>query len=98
MAIVIRLICLVGTLSLGACNCCQPEPPLLTRVMYSADASTIRAVQIALRRRQYYTGATDGFLGYATGNAIQRFQMDHCLRVKAVIDRPLLIALGLASK
>jgi hypothetical protein len=97
MAILIRLIWVIGVLSLGACTAEQPEPPLLTNVWYPADASTVKSVQIALRKRHYYQGAADGFLGQETGAAIERFQMDHGLRVKPVIDRPLLVALGIVN-
>jgi peptidoglycan hydrolase-like protein with peptidoglycan-binding domain len=94
---IVRLICLIGILSLGA-YAEQPEPPLLPSVMYTSDASTVKAVQLALRKRDYYTGAADGFLGQGTGDAIQRFQMDHGLQVKPVISRSLLIALGIANR
>jgi len=95
MAIVIRLICVIGVLSLGACTAEHSEPPLLTNAWYPSDPSIVTSVQIALRERHYYQGAVDGFLGGKTGLAIERFQMDHGLRVKPVIDRPLLIALGI---
>jgi Putative peptidoglycan binding domain len=94
---VLRLICLIGVLSSVACSC-QSEPPLLPSARYNADPSAVRAVQIALRNRHYYKGATDGFLGEETGIAIQLFQMDHCLRVKPLVDRSLLIALDIANK
>jgi peptidoglycan hydrolase-like protein with peptidoglycan-binding domain len=97
MAILIRLICVIGVLSLGASVAEQPEPPLLTNVSYPADASIVKSVQIALRKRHYYQGQSTGFLGQRTGAAIERFQMDHGLRVKPVIDRPLLIALGIVN-
>jgi len=97
MAIAIRLICVIGVLSLGACTACQPEPPLLTNVWYPTDESIVTSVQIALRKRHYYQGVVDGFFGEGTGIAIERFQMDHCLRVRPVINRPLLIALGIVN-
>jgi len=97
IAIAIRRICLVGALALEACSAEKPEPPLLPDVMYTNDARTVRAVQSALRQRHYYTAEVDGFFGQATGDAIQRFEMDHGLRVKPVISRSLLTALGMAN-
>jgi hypothetical protein len=91
-----RFTCLIGLLLLNACAE-QPERPLLPNVMYSANPGTVRAVQSALQIRHYYTGATDGFFGQATGDAIQLFQMDNCLQVKPVISRSLLIALGIEN-
>jgi peptidoglycan hydrolase-like protein with peptidoglycan-binding domain len=61
--------------------------------MSTSDTATIRAVQSALRRRHYYHGQVDGFFGQATAVAIERFQMNHDLYVKGVIDRQLLDAL-----
>jgi len=57
--------------------------------------ATIKAVQSALRQRHYYHDQVDGFFGQAT--AIERFQMDHDLYVKGVIDRQLLLALGITK-
>ena len=65
--------------------------------MYSTDSGTVRAVQNALRKRHYYAVEVDGFEGQATGDAIQRFQIAHGLRVRPVIDPSLLRALGIGS-
>ena len=51
----------------------------------------------SLRQRHYYHGQLDGFFGQATAVAIERFQMDHDLYVKGVIDRQLLLALGITK-
>ena len=98
VTLITRLICVIGALSLAACANEQPEPPLLPgNVMWSADPRTVGAVQAALQNRHYYRGAINGYFGQATGDAIQRFQIDHYLRVKPVIDRPLLNALETAA-
>jgi peptidoglycan hydrolase-like protein with peptidoglycan-binding domain len=55
-------------------------------------------VQSALRQRHYYHEQVDGFFGQATAVAIERFQMDRDLYVKGVIDRQLLLALGIAER
>jgi peptidoglycan hydrolase-like protein with peptidoglycan-binding domain len=44
------------------------------------------AVQSALRQRHDYHEQVDGFFGQATAIAIERFQMDHDLYVKGVIE------------
>jgi len=97
MAILVLGICLVAAFALGACTAETPEAPLLPNVMYTSDASTVRAVQSALQQRHYYRAGIDGFFGQATGDAIQRFQMDHGLQVKPVISESLLSALGIAN-
>ena len=94
---IVRIICLIGILGLGARAENEPELPLLPNVMYTSDASTVRAVQSALQQRHYYRAGIDGFFGQATGDAIQRFQMDHGLQVKPVISESLLSALGIAN-
>lgn len=53
------------------------------------------AVQRELTRCGYYAGAIDGVIGPLTRHAIARFQVDHQLSVTGVIDRPLLVSLGL---
>jgi peptidoglycan hydrolase-like protein with peptidoglycan-binding domain len=55
----------------------------------------LREVQIALRRLGYYSGAVDGFQGDMTGLAISRFQLDHEHPVRPVVDRWLLVNLGI---
>jgi Putative peptidoglycan binding domain len=57
----------------------------------------LRQVQIALRQRGYYSGAADGFLGYRTDIAISRFQLKHCHPVRPVVDRWLLVNLGIVK-
>jgi peptidoglycan hydrolase-like protein with peptidoglycan-binding domain len=89
-----RTICLIGILLLGACKTNEPQgTPAPANVMSTSETATIRAVQSALRRRHYYHGQVDGFFGQATAVAIERFQMNHDLYVKGVIDRQLLDAL-----
>jgi peptidoglycan hydrolase-like protein with peptidoglycan-binding domain len=73
---------------LGACKTNEPQgtpPPSVT----STGTATIKAVQSALRQRHYYHEQVDGFFGQATAIAIERFQIDHDLYVKGVIDRQL---------
>jgi hypothetical protein len=95
--LITRLVCVIGGLSLAACAKEQPETPLLPNVVYGADVRTVRAVQATLQQRHYYGGAIDGYFGQATGDAIERFEIDHFLRVKPVIDRLLLNALEIAA-
>jgi len=64
-------------------------------VLFSVRPPVVKQVQIALRHRGYYAGAVDGFVGYATQIAIQRFQLDHCQRVAPLITRQLLVSLGI---
>ena len=59
------------------------------------DQRQLRQVQIALRRLGYYSGFADGFMGYRTDRAISRFQLDHEHPVRAVVDRWLLVSLGI---
>jgi peptidoglycan hydrolase-like protein with peptidoglycan-binding domain len=97
--VTIRTICLIGVLLLGACKTNEPQgTPPPADVIPTSNAATIRAVQSALRQRQYYHEQVDGFFGQANAVAIERFQMDHDFYVKGVIDRPLLLALGIAQR
>ena len=94
--VTIRTICLIGILLLGACKTNEPQgTPPPANVLWTTDTATIMAVQSALRQRHYYHEQVDGFFGQATAIAIERFQMDHDLYVKGVIDRQLLLALGI---
>ena len=94
----IRTICLIGILLFGACKTNEPQgPPQPANVISSTDTATIRAVQKALRQRHYYHEQVDGLFGQATAVAIERFQMDRDLYVKGVIDRSLLLALGISK-
>ena len=96
MAKIRRFLCVASaTIVLGACTS-EVIPPPLPAGFYESSPATVRRVQIALRDRGYYHGSADGYLGQDTAYAIERFQVDHYLRVKAVIDRPLLVGLGLA--
>lgn len=63
---------------------------------YNFNRVIVRKVQIALRDRGYYHGLEDGFLGEATGDAIQLYQIDHRIRVIPLLDPSLLISLGIA--
>jgi hypothetical protein len=97
MAEIRRLMFLIGvTVSLGACSEEQLPPPK-SHAMYPPNPAIAQKVQIALRNRGYYAGIVDGFLGQNTAIGIQRFQVDHYQRVKPVIDRSLLVSLGIAS-
>jgi peptidoglycan hydrolase-like protein with peptidoglycan-binding domain len=97
MAEISRLILLIGTIvALGACSD-EQLPPVDSRVTYPQNHAIVREVQISLRKRGYYAGIIDGFLGQDTAIAIQRFQMDHGQTVKPVIERPLLVSLGIRN-
>jgi Putative peptidoglycan binding domain len=67
-------------------------------IVYHDNPVIVRKVQIALRNRGYYHGLVDGYLGLGTGNAIQRFQVDHSIRAIPLLDPSLLIALGIARE
>ena len=83
----------------GACKTNEPQgTPPPANVLSTSDAATVRAVQSALRQRHYYHEQVDGFFGQATAIAIERFQMDRDLYVKGVIDRQLLLALGISER
>jgi peptidoglycan hydrolase-like protein with peptidoglycan-binding domain len=97
--VTIRTICLIGILLVGACKTNEPQgTPPPANVLSTSDEATVRAVQSALRQRHYYHEQVDGFFGQATAVAIERFQMDRDLYVKGVIDRQLLLALGIAKR
>jgi peptidoglycan hydrolase-like protein with peptidoglycan-binding domain len=97
MAGITRLIFLLGTaFSLGACTG-EQVPLALSHPMDSGNSANVRKVQVALRERGYYAGVVDGYLGQDTAFGIQRFQVDHCQRAKPIVDRPLLVSLGIAS-
>jgi|SRR5580700_4113031 hypothetical protein len=64
--------------------------------VYPLNPAIVRRVQIALRNRGYYHGLVDGYLGEETGIAIQRFQIDHCIRVIPLLDPSLLVSLGIS--
>ena len=61
------------------------------------EQSHLRQVQIALRRQGYYSGASDGFLGYKTDRAISKFQLEHRHPVRPLVDRWLLETLGIVK-
>jgi hypothetical protein len=97
MAEIPRLIVLIGlAVSLGACSE-QPVPLVRSQGFYPINPATVRKVQIALRNRGYYAGVIDGFLGDSTGIGIQRLQVDRGERVKPIIDRSLLVSLGITK-
>jgi peptidoglycan hydrolase-like protein with peptidoglycan-binding domain len=98
MARIARLIFLLGTaVSLGACTNEQTPPAPLSHPIDRSNSANVRKVQIALRERGYYAGVVDGYLGQDTAFAIQRFQVDHDLRAKPIVDRPLLVSLGIVN-
>lgn len=72
--------------------------PTEQSVTYHANHAIVRKVQITLRNRGYYHGLVDGYLGIATGIAIQKFQIDHSIRVIPLLDPSLLISLGIARE
>lgn len=89
------LLFLGAAVSLAACSS-QVALPLHPQAMYyTPPDATVKKVQIALRDRGYYASSIDGFIGYNTGLAISRFQVDTCQRVKPVIDHSLLVSLGI---
>jgi hypothetical protein len=88
---------LIGVaISLAACSDAQILPTERS-VSYHSNPPLVRKVQIALRNRGYYHDLVDGYLGEATGIAIQRFQIDHSIRVIPLLDPSLLVSLGIQS-
>jgi hypothetical protein len=88
-----RYLLLIGVaISLAVCTEGQMPPA----AAYNFNPVIVRKVQIALRNRGYYHGLEDGLLGYATGNAIVLYQIDHHIRVIPLLDPSLLISLGIA--
>jgi peptidoglycan hydrolase-like protein with peptidoglycan-binding domain len=86
---------LIGVaISLAVCTEGQMPPA----AAYNFNPVIVRKVQIALRSRGYYHELVDGYLGVATGIAIQRFQIDHRIRVIPLLDPSLLVALGIARE
>ena len=69
----------------------------IVSALHNHDERQLRKVQIALRHLGYYSGAADGFLGYRTDIAISRFQLERCHPVRPVVDRWLLVNLGIAK-
>jgi peptidoglycan hydrolase-like protein with peptidoglycan-binding domain len=64
-------------------------------VLLSQRDAVVKQVQLALRQRGYYANGIDGYLGQYTREAIQRFEVDHCLRTAPLITRRLLVSLGI---
>jgi hypothetical protein len=93
-----RYLLLIGVaFSLAVCTEGQVLPTEQS-IAYHANPPIVRKVQIALRNRGYYHENVDGYLGGATGIAIQRYQIDHCIRVIPLLDPSLLISLGIARE
>jgi Putative peptidoglycan binding domain len=93
-----RYLFLIGAaISLAVCTEGQALPTEHS-VGYHANPAIVRKVQIALRNRGYYYGLADGDLGQGTGIAIQRFQIDHGIRVIPLLDPSLLVGLGIARE
>ena len=94
-----RLAVVVTLTSLAACSYNQnigAFKPLDTP--YSSNPSIVRAVQIALREQGFYAGYVTGFMGQSTAFGIERFQVEHCQRVKPIIDDELLQQLGIERR
>jgi hypothetical protein len=62
------------------------------------DEALITRLQRALRHRGYYGGRINGFLDQQTQEAIARFEVDDGVAVRAVLDRSLLVSLGLIRR
>ena len=91
---------LIGVaISLAVCTEGQGQlRPTEHSVAYHANPIIVRKVQVALRHRGYYHGLVDAYLGEETGIAIQRYQIDHSIRVIPLLDPSLLISLGIARE
>jgi hypothetical protein len=94
-----RFAVIAALASLAACSNNQnigAVKPLDTP--YSSNPGIVRAVQIALREQGYYAGYVTGFMGQSTAFGIERFQIEHCQRVKPIIDDELLQQLGIEPR
>lgn len=90
------LLSLTVAVSLSAGS--EAPVPINQSAAYSFNPAIVRKVQIVLRNRGYYAADLNGYLGQATGNAIQRFQIDHRQKVIPLVDRTLLVSLGITSE
>jgi hypothetical protein len=93
---VAQLVLLAFTVLATACS--GPQKYSDYRILpayHHYDQRQLREVQTALRRLGYYSGAADGFLGYRTDVAISNFQLHHEHPVRPVVDRWLLVNLGI---
>jgi Putative peptidoglycan binding domain len=59
------------------------------------NASTVIEVQRRLARAGYYHGRIDGIMGPQTRRAIRAYERDHDMSAYGVIDRQLLVTMGL---
>ncbi len=91
--VLVFLYVIVGGLLLDSCTTETKPAPISPG--FFIDPARVRKVQIALRNRGYYTDSVDGFLGPRTAEAIQLYQVNHSLRARPLIDRELLVSLGL---
>ncbi len=72
----------------------QP-PPIRARKPADLDPMTVRALQQALARQGFRTGAADGVWGAQTESAIGNFQRARGMPASGVPDAPTLAALGM---
>jgi peptidoglycan hydrolase-like protein with peptidoglycan-binding domain len=63
-------------------------------VVYRGNSIEVN-VQLALRKRGYYSGPIDGDIGPGTQAAIRAYQRDHNMRASGTIGNSLLDRLGL---
>jgi peptidoglycan hydrolase-like protein with peptidoglycan-binding domain len=67
-------------------------------IRLSLSDPIVAQVQLALRRRGYYAGPINGFLGQNTQIAIQKFQISQCCAVAPLINRWVLVGLRIGSE
>jgi peptidoglycan hydrolase-like protein with peptidoglycan-binding domain len=90
------IFCVIGaTVALGASTESVREARISSEISAYNTPGTIRTVQRALRDRGYYQGYLDGHIGPDTAKAIELFQLNHCLKVSPLVNRELLVWLGL---
>ena len=72
------------------------DGPIYTGYANVTPDQVVANVQVALRDRGYYAGATDGDMGPQTRAALAAFQADNGLAVTSAVDQPTLQTLGVA--
>jgi peptidoglycan hydrolase-like protein with peptidoglycan-binding domain len=95
--LVFPVVTIFCTIFLNVIAAASPSAGSEQQAAYSHNRTIVRKVQIALQSRGYYASALDGYLGQATGDSIEWFQIDHSQKVIPLVDRALLVSLGIAS-
>jgi peptidoglycan hydrolase-like protein with peptidoglycan-binding domain len=73
----------------------QPVPRVRHETPPPQVIAKVAQVQENLRKAGYYKGTVDGLMGPATKSAIRSYQVEKGLPVTGLIDKELLLDLGL---